>query len=313
MGKVWSIQYLRALAALGVVLYHLGERAGHPIKIGAAGVDLFFVISGFIMWMISEGETPISFGLSRLWRIVPMYWAVTLLLFAKHVMEHQSPGVWRLVFSMFFVPHVNEQGEYFPILVPGWTLNFEMFFYLVFGLCLLIADRRRQMLALSVALVLSIGVAALMRLPLQYPLLAEFLAGVWLCEFWRRGWLTRGPILVVAGVALFALGRLAPFSEALRPILWGVPAFLVVAGSLAMEPKLPKWPWLKALGDSSYSLYLTHGLVIGVLWSRIGWWGGLAAVVVSLGLFYGVERPLHRIFDFSNAGRLRRARASQNQ
>ena len=298
MGKVWSIQYLRAFAALAVVLYHLGEKAGHPFKIGAAGVDLFFVISGFIMWMISESDRPVPFWAHRAWRIIPMYWIVTALLFAKHVHDHQSPGVGRLLLSLAFIPHLDDHGQLFPILVPGWTLNFEMFFYLVFGFCLF-APRRRQLPILTVALGGFVLLGAVTASPLQYPLLLEFLAGAWLCEAWRRGWLKQGVVLIVAGVILFALGRLAPYSEAMRPLLWGLPAFLVVAGCVALEPKLPKWKALRFLGDASYSIYLTHGMVIGLLWSRLGWAAGVIAIVAGAAVYVGLERPLHRRFSAS--------------
>ena len=295
MGKVWSIQYLRAFAALAVVMYHLGEKAGQPFKIGAAGVDLFFVISGFIMWMISEDQKPAPFWAQRAWRIIPMYWIVTALLFAKHVHDHQSPGIGRLLLSLAFIPHLDDHGQLFPILVPGWTLNFEMFFYLVFGFCLF-AARRLQLPILTLVLVACVALGALTGSPLQYPLLLEFLAGAWLCEAWRRGMLNKGgAVMIVAGVVLFALGRLAPYSEALRPLLWGLPAFLVVAGCVALEPKLPKWKPLRFLGDASYSIYLTHGLVIGLLWARLGWAAGVIAVLAGCVVYIALERPLHRL------------------
>ena len=295
MGKVWSIQYLRAFAALAVVMYHLGEKAGQPFKIGAAGVDLFFVISGFIMWMISEDQKPAPFWAQRTWRIIPMYWIVTALLFAKHVHDHQSPGIGRLLLSLAFIPHLDDHGQLFPILVPGWTLNFEMFFYLVFGFCLF-AARRLQLPILTLVLVACVALGALTGSPLQYPLLLEFLAGAWLCEAWRRGMLNKGgAVMIVASVVLFALGRLAPYSEALRPLLWGLPAFLVVAGCVALEPKLPKWKPLRFLGDASYSIYLTHGLVIGLLWARLGWAAGVIAVLAGCVVYIALERPLHRL------------------
>ena len=75
MQKVHSIQFLRAIAAFTVLLFHL---IGPAFVIGAAGVDVFFVISGFIMGSFAAGGKPLQFFYHRLVRIVPLYWAVTL-------------------------------------------------------------------------------------------------------------------------------------------------------------------------------------------------------------------------------------------
>ncbi|MGH6808111.1 MAG: acyltransferase family protein, partial [Ensifer adhaerens] len=82
MKTIHGIQYLRALAALGVVLFHAAERTGHHFAIGAAGVDVFFVISGFIMWVISDRRpvAPLSFLKERLRRIAPIYWLATVVM-----------------------------------------------------------------------------------------------------------------------------------------------------------------------------------------------------------------------------------------
>src|SRR3954466_10752345 len=79
-GEVRSIQYLRGLAAFGVLAFHAADRAGYAFGTGAAGVDVFFVISGFIMWVTTcrKGPSPAAFMWKRIQRIVPLYWAVTL-------------------------------------------------------------------------------------------------------------------------------------------------------------------------------------------------------------------------------------------
>ena len=80
-GEVRSIQYLRGFAAFGVLIYHAAERAGGAFGLGAAGVDVFFVISGFIMWVVTckRSPSPQEFLLKRVQRIVPLYWGLTLL------------------------------------------------------------------------------------------------------------------------------------------------------------------------------------------------------------------------------------------
>ncbi|APG86790.1 exopolysaccharide production protein ExoZ (plasmid) [Sinorhizobium americanum] len=76
MGTIRAIQYLRAGAALAVVIFHAAERTGHHFAVGAAGADVFFVISGFVMWVISERRplAPAKFIADRIRRVVPIYW-----------------------------------------------------------------------------------------------------------------------------------------------------------------------------------------------------------------------------------------------
>jgi exopolysaccharide production protein ExoZ len=125
-----SIQILRAAAALGVLLDHAGRwlDVAPIVDIGAAGVDLFFVISGFIMVYTSErlfGQTgaPQRFLARRIIRIVPLYWTLTA--FAALVLFGFGPNT---LGSYLFIP--THRG---PILTVGWTLNYEMMFYSLFA------------------------------------------------------------------------------------------------------------------------------------------------------------------------------------
>ena len=139
-----SIQILRAVAALAVVVFHAGQRVAVPFGVGQAGVDIFFVISGFVMWIVSDnGKTPIEFIRARILRIVPLYWVATLLM---------AVGAWLGLFprmrvawddllaSLFFVPYysLSSTKEIVPVLRQGWTLNYEMFFYVSFALALML-------------------------------------------------------------------------------------------------------------------------------------------------------------------------------
>ena len=116
----------------------------------AAGVDIFFVISGFIMLVTSRQTSPAEFMVRRLIRIVPLYWALTLLVSALLILK---PELFRttvvtapfLIKSLLFIPYANpgHGGEVMPILTPGWSLNFEMFFYLIFCFVLIFPLGRR--------------------------------------------------------------------------------------------------------------------------------------------------------------------------
>jgi exopolysaccharide production protein ExoZ len=131
--KVVSIQYLRAVAALGVVAYHAGIEAGWantwPLEGMSAGVDIFFVISGFIMWITTDrtGMKPIEFWRRRIERIVPLYWIVTTLAVLVAIGSTSLGGktnLWHVVSSYLFLPSTNpDTGKLEPIVSPGWSLN----------------------------------------------------------------------------------------------------------------------------------------------------------------------------------------------
>jgi len=281
--QLYSIQYARALAALAVVLAHTGAYgSGNAFHIGSAGVDIFFVISGFVMWTTtaSRAQTPAGFITNRIVRIVPMYWLVTLSLVIAAVcvpalFPRLKIDLGHVVASLLFVPSRSPfNGELWPVLVQGWTLNYEMFFYAVFALVLFM-PRRLRLIALSMAfcgLALSgVFYAGSNPLLLVYTdsVMLEFLAGIFLgvahernlLPSWRLGW-----SLFLAGIALFLT---AAFTGATSPriVVWGIPAVCLVSGLVIVEVRRGMWFSRVAatLGDASYSIYLTHGLVISAL------------------------------------------------
>ncbi|WP_343517859.1 acyltransferase [Sphingomonas sp.] len=281
---VVGVQYLRAVAALLVVFVHLQEqlqRAGHAIPLalyGSVGVDIFFVISGFVMWHTSQDHhRTLDFYYRRIIRIVPLYWALTSVVVAMLVL---APSLVRsgkldwahVAASYFFVPmaHPVATTSMFPVLVPGWTLNYEMFFYLVFGLALLL-PRAMRLAALSVAFgVLAAGYFVVPRGATAAsfytdPIILEFLLGIVLGALCGRGAKLPGwsaALLIVAGVALI-LFRF----EAHRFLRDGIGAAMIVYGAVLFEMGRPvrRRPALMLLGDASYSLYLSHALVLSAL------------------------------------------------
>src|SRR5690606_35540078 len=138
MKTLYGIQYLRAFAALAVVVFHAAERTGMHFAIGAAGVDVFFVVSGFIMMAISDHRqtSPFIFLKNRLLRIAPNYWIVTGIMIIGAVaglFPNMKLDFFHIMGSFFFFPVASPNAEQFwPVLVQGWTLNYEAFFYAVF-------------------------------------------------------------------------------------------------------------------------------------------------------------------------------------
>lgn len=292
-----SVQYLRGIAAMMVVYFHFLmhlERSGAgilpaSIKIGSAGVDIFFVISGFIMWMTTyeTNARTWEFWSRRLVRIVPLYWSFTLLLaglaIVAPVASRTQVDLGHLVTSLLFIPdyHPYKEGHIWPLLVPGWTLNFEMYFYFIFGSCLVLA-RRIRLFALSGVFVVAILAGQLlhfvnpMALIYTSPVILEFLAGVVAAHLVIHGKTASTPVsilLLVVAVAMFAVNANLEPEAADRLFFWGVPSLFLVYAFVSMEKN--GWRFenrvMLALGDSSYSLYLSHMFtlgVIGFIWSR---------------------------------------------
>lgn len=268
MAHYRSIQSLRFLAAIAVVIFHLSD--GH-FTTGAAGVDVFFVISGFIMGTVGVSESPKTFIVKRLARIVPLYWAATLamcVLALGGLFSHFTFDGVRLLKSLLFIPFFSGETTIWPLLVQGWTLNYEMLFYFVFALGLVL---RAPIAFTAVALFVLVACGLAFRphaAPLQIwtdPILLEFLAGFAFATFVRPAGLGKGSAMMALGLAGFALvGWFSAFDSSFRLLTWGLPAALVVCGALAIE-RAGAWPVMKPVeagGDASYSLYLLHGFAV---------------------------------------------------
>jgi exopolysaccharide production protein ExoZ len=165
--KLIQLQILRALAASLVVIDHslvVLRDSGFDCArflpagflLGHSGVAAFFVLSGLIMVrqsaaLFGERSGPLRFAYRRITRIVPLYWLVTLV-FAATLWRNEAPHPHRqLLFSLFFIPNYFAGfTRLFPVFQLGWTLNYEMFFYLLFFLALYQPRRRGISLLLAV-------------------------------------------------------------------------------------------------------------------------------------------------------------------
>ncbi len=309
MPVIVSIQYWRAFAALAVVAFHLTVRMGSPVAVLAAGVDVFFVISGFILWRIATARpaAPGVFLWHRLIRIAPAYWLVTLVL--ATAVTRAPAG--HLALSLLLVPHGSPSGDQFPLLAAGWTLQYEALFYLLFAASLSLPGRVRApcLVAVLTALAAAGWLAAPAGAMLQTitsPLLLEFAAGLALGVLATAGRLRSrrwGAGLLVLGAASFMVQLWHPGPDAWRVLLWGGPAVCLAAGGLNWERAggLAKAsPPLLQLGAASYAIYLVHGPVLALCWRLLGGWPGpalallgmAASVAAGLGFARWVEVPM---------------------
>jgi exopolysaccharide production protein ExoZ len=319
------LQQLRAIAALMVVFYHARfphYPAWNGYAFGTLGVDLFFVISGFVIYWVTRNETSFRrYLLRRIVRVVPLYWMLTALMAATVLLAPQlfRQTTFELVHflqSLAFVPAFNPSrpDEVQPLLTPGWTLNYEIFFYLLFGLVFFLFGRRSPALILLSALFLALVTGGALLAPtspagLTYtsPRLLEFLAGIWIGVWINRGSAVPGK---PAAVAFLAAGWLCLVFEP-RLYGWGalLGASMVVLGAVALERVARvRNRTMEFLGDASYSIYLTHVLTLGALrqlWLRIPALNGmplepaafmlvgivLSACVGSV-IYVALERPM---------------------
>ncbi|MDE1167878.1 MAG: acyltransferase [Pseudomonas sp.] len=267
-----QIQALRGIAAILVVASHV-----HFFGKGAFGVDIFFCISGFIMMHVTRYDTR-SFLMKRIVRVVPLYWLLTVLLFGivsvkPHLFNSAEASLVFLIKSLLFIPF-DRNGYVEPLLGPGWTLNYEMFFYLLFYISFRVSHNQRMWVctALITWLVL-MGViyqptGALARFYTS-PMLFEFSFGMLAYELYQRlGQHAWGPKQRwLAGMAVVALGTWLFFASIegrhyYRFLIWGVPALLVFVLSVLALRDVAIWRGFKRLGDISYSLYLTHIFIV---------------------------------------------------
>ena len=284
-----------------MVGYHAFQFQGDRFWIGAAGVDVFFVISGFIVWTqaLKPSARAAGFLWRRITRIAPAYWLVTCVVAALATLWPRllpevvvSPA--NLALSLAFVPHEDPLGRVFPLLPPGWTLTYEAGFYGLVGLSLLAPTRAR--LALVVTVLAALSLVGFVAPPLYAldcnPMLLQFAAGAWLAHRQAQGRrLTPGAGLAFAGLGAGALAALwmAGLNDILwRPLLWGLPALMIVAGALALEPVGARAPprALVRLGDASYAVYLCHAPAVALVAAAVGagdaWVFVPAAIAASL-------------------------------
>ncbi|MEW9855653.1 acyltransferase family protein [Novosphingobium sp. M1R2S20] len=334
--KLESLQWLRAVAAMSVVYFHAVIQAKHVFfigmtEIGETGVDIFFVLSGFIMWVTTR-NSPISMGQfigKRIERIVPLYWVLTLAVAAcaiivPHLLRSTKFDIAHLLTSLFFMPWANPAGmpgtsTYIsPVIIPGWTLNMEMMFYILFALCLPLRKKWRVFgIAFLISALYVVGNVGGNRgyLVSFYgnSIIFEFLMGVllaaYLIPFLKLSVPWAWMLLFLSLIILAYIEASSPdFPRALK---FGVPAFFAIAAAINLErlSAVPNFPILVKLGDASYSIYLSHIFVISAL--RTAWnlldldrsdWNAFAFVTVSVAVsaIFGlliheyVERPLSR-------------------
>lgn len=335
-----SIQYLRAVAVIlviGIHLYAFELHAGVATRVlpqwmtfGSSGVDLFFVISGFVMVYTNHSSATglrsfYAFILRRLVRIFPLYWFVLsplvgICLFMPELMRRSDLAELQLIRELLLLP-----STYPPLLAVAWTLSHELYFYAVFSLFLLV-PQRYWLAGLSIwsgVLVLAEHlwpatatnpVYALIVNPLTF----EFLSGCLVAELHLRG-LRRGAKVALVGGILAMLGIwLAHFHitngaelGSARVLVFGIPFAFILYGCVALNQSLTghKLSLLALIGDASYAIYLSHFLIISLIargssyllprlvFSTNGSWDNFAYCAIAFGASIALGLGLHLLIE----------------
>jgi exopolysaccharide production protein ExoZ len=343
----YSVQYLRGFGAMTVALWHglsQLERTQPHLRYpmwGAIAVDIFFVISGFVMWHMTMAQ-PVSFGeywRKRIVRAFPFYWLMTslvvaVMLIAPSLLSSSRFDAAHVMASYLFLPwpHPVLHSQFAPVIIPGWTLIYEVAFYAVLGFGLFVPLRWRAgavIGAIIAAALLPVFVTSSSFFFYFYtqPLIADFAVGVLI------GWMLWNGYRFPAWLSLTAIGAsfiavlLMPSPSHFVPMIGGygfmlsrtlhylIPSFLIVAGAVFFDcarPDAKKWALLALIGDAAYSIYIVHVMVLPVVtrfWNMTGlqadWrWNGVylmlavaASTAVGILCYRAIEIPLFKFFD----------------
>ena len=291
---IQSITLLRGVAALLVVIYHACEYTrthGFPelsnmFRFGAFGVDIFFIISGYVMMLSIEkskgrhaAHTAIDFFIRRIIRIAPIYWIGTITLYLIYVIQpekfHQfSATPDQFIRSILFLPIKTSTSTINPILSQGWTLYHELFFYFVLFFLIIVRSKINIKYAAPAAIIIICATLNTLMTEtkiewielISSPMNMEFAFG---CMLFNASNKITNRNNIIIPIALFSIAAtiilLNPDQSAHkgfeRVIYWGIPATLIFAAAIAKN-STHKYETLfcKYAGDPSYSIYIFHGL-----------------------------------------------------
>ncbi len=289
------LHYLRGAAALMVLAFHgasnMCGRACSYDALANLGVDLFFVISGFVMWASTSGRniTPTEFYTRRFFRVAPLYYLMTVFVSLVALVTPQLLRTAMFDFrhfldSLLFLPsRMPRTGQVLPVVVPGWTLNYEMFFYILFATCLALPGKARfpGIIASIVALVLAGMIYKPDGLVTQFytsQIMLEFAYGITIA--WVLEVLGRKSLQVLINVfSLLVIGEIAILANILPALntqmTFGIISAIAVWTVCELDARFDvvRIGILKWIGDASFSIYLLQMATISAgvfFWKAVG-------------------------------------------
>jgi len=292
--KLLGLQILRGLAAWIVVFYHINQsyfNFNPPfdflkiLEYGRFGVDIFFVLSGFIMYNSVKytKRGGFSFLLDRIFRIFPIYWLMTFLLIIFTIIlpieSYRTSFTWdTLLKSLFLFPCENPKFTgFFPFLIVGWTLTFEMFFYSILSISLYLNKKLAIIIAILIISILSFILGDIEFLGNSNALLYEFVFGVLIAHVYTTIESSKNAKILINPrdisllvIIIFIYSYLViKYFGFIYPVKLSVAGFIVVVFLLLenIVRKFPRLQFFVVLGDISYSTYIIHPLIMG--WFKV--------------------------------------------
>ena len=271
--KIDIIEFSRFVAAMLVMCVHI------PVfGFGAFGVDIFFIISGFVM-MHSTETTSSNFFKKRLIRILPNYYIFTLGVFIlalkfPHLLNNTTADLNHLLKSLFFIPFNKNETGHFPILFLGWTLNLEMLFYSIFALSLMINKKYRGFISSYILLTIFLISTQINSFPLKAYnnfVIFEFILGmiIYLIIF-KKNYIES--FLMLLAIIIGCLFHEINLNN--RLLTYGLPSMIIMFLMILKFQNLKLSKLILMLGAGSYSLYLTHPYIIQFFDRFTNWFSG---------------------------------------
>lgn len=282
---LYSVQFLRGFAALLVIMTHIANKevqnglsTRYWFNMGGTGVDLFFIISGFIMCYTTHDKkiSCLRFLKLRIWRVIPLYWLLTTIALILYLMPFKvfyDKVTIRVLDSYLLLPIGNKY-----LVGTGWTLSYEFYFYFIFALFLLFSFKsyaRYIYILFTICILTFLG-----WMNIYTSSLGVFLCNYWLIEF-ALGIIAfilfkhiKIPalfcfVLILCGLPILVYQNFNDFmlNNPYRVFCIGFSMFLIFNGFLHMEnlfqqPRNFLFIFFERLGNSSYSLYLSHPFML---------------------------------------------------
>lgn len=316
--KLIGLQWLRAVAVLLVVGWHVMVKANvlnitseQYFAIGNAGVDLFFIISGFIMaHTLQKQESGCVFFVKRLARILPLYWLFSLIALIIYIYNPNmvnSHAEHTTILNSFTLFPIENHAMLIDV---GWTLRYEFIFYSLLSICLIFRKDTGLKLCSIILLALPFTSYVFNHKGFYFDfltneILMEFSFGI-IAYYASRNIYVNPIIAILLGVALLlTLENYTPYLH--RTFKYGVPMLLILVGTLRLNQKGNNYisKVLSITGDASYSIYLSHMFTLGIailvsrkvlLETKFDYlfipFSILASTIVGIVIFYLIEKPL---------------------
>lgn len=293
--KIQSLQVLRGLAAW-LVVYHHYMQIFHSFNStssigeffssrGGFGVDLFFVLSGFMMYLAASRPSTDgwSFFIKRLFRVFPTYWFFTfIIIIAVELIPsafiYNQYTAYTLIQSLLFIPHENVSGlGVYPVLTVGWTLNYEVLFYSILAVCLAVFKRKGIYICCALILLFPVVFYSFDNVTMSViksPKMWQFVFGMAIGYIFLKYKIIEIQLFKTGLISLIAGGIVLSGIVGYGLIHTTISASLIVIGFILINnlfnEKNLLTQFLIKLGDYSYSTYLAHILVLGVLFNFFG-------------------------------------------